>query len=388
MAAELTGLDPGLDFEQGPIRPPSEARSLLLRLTRNCPWNRCRFCPVYKGETFSRRSLDEIKADIDTVARMRDQLRVLSRTRGFEGRLTDEVVQEILSDGRLSHSYRSVAVWLYFGEGTVFLQDANSLLLKPSLLAEALHYLKGRLPEAGRVTTYARSATAAKRTVGELTVLREAGLDRVHVGLESGYDPLLAFMDKGMNADHHVAGGRNIKAAGIELSEYVMPGLGGRKWSREHALATADVLNRIDPDFIRLRSLRVLCGVELHDCMDAGTFERLTDDETVAEIRLFVRSLKGIRSTVASDHIMNLIETVEGKLPEDRGRMLETLDSYLDLDGRGRLLYRLGRRLGRCREPADLGQPELKTMLEETLRRIEAEGDPDVLLDRMADGMI
>jgi radical SAM superfamily enzyme YgiQ (UPF0313 family) len=381
-------LDHSLDFEQGPIRPPSEARSLLLRFTRNCPWNKCKFCPVYKGRTFSRRSLEEIKADIDIAAEMRGQILALSQSLSEGGRVGQRVVNAVFSEPGLSHAFYNVAAWLFYDTGAVFLQDANNLVMAPEVLAEALRYLREKLPEVRRVTTYGRSSTAAQRTVEELTMIRRAGLDRVHIGLETGYDPLLKFMNKGVTAAKQIKGGQNIKAAGLELSEYVMPGLGGKQWSREHALATAQVLNQINPDFIRLRTLRVPPRIELYQHLESGEFEKLSDDETVAEIRLFIASLKGITSYVASDHIMNLIETVSGRLPEDQERMLALLDGYLALPERDRLLYRLCRRMARCREPRDLDRLGLRPELEATLQRIESQADLEAVLSEMADSMV
>ncbi|MFH1035599.1 MAG: radical SAM protein [Pseudomonadota bacterium] len=381
-------LDSSLSFEQGPIRPPSEARSLLLRFTRNCPWNKCKFCPVYKRRAFSRRPLEEIKRDIDSAAAMSEQIKALSWQMDCGGHVDDSVVQAVFGNPGLSDSFRNVAAWLYYGTGNVFLQDANNLVMEPTALAEALVYLRSKLPEVQRITSYARSSTAAQRSVEELTMIRQAGLDRIHIGLETGYDPLLKFMNKGVTAAKQVQGGRNVKAAGMELSEYVMPGLGGKKWWREHAEATAAVLNQIDPDFIRLRTLRVPERIELYQDLVAGNFEKPGDDETVAEIRLFIASLQGIHSYLASDHIMNLIETVEGRLPQDQEDMLSQLDAYLALPARQRLLYRLCRRMGRCREPQDVRRLGLEPSLEATLRRIESQDDPERVLSEMADQMI
>jgi hypothetical protein len=381
-------LDPVLDFEQGPIRPPSEARSLLLRFTRNCPWNKCEFCPVYKRHTFSRRSLAEIKADIDTAATMRNQIKALSWELGEGGRVENRTVQTVFSGHRLSDAFRNVAAWLYYGTGNVFLQDANNLVLEPEVLAEAVAHLRASLPEAQRVTSYARSSSAARLGVDDLTYIRRAGLDRVHIGMETAYDPLLKFIKKGVIAAKQIEGGRKIKAAGLELSEYVMPGLGGQRWSREHAAHTAQALNQINPDFIRLRTLRVPDRVELFRRLQRGEFVKLSDDDTIREIRTFIATLAGITSYLASDHIMNLIETVEGRLPEDQGHLLAILDDYLALPERARLKYRLCRRMGRCREPRDVERLCLDSQLESELTQIEAQGDPEQILTEMADSMI
>ena len=380
-------LDSSLKFEQGPIRPPSEAKSLLLRFTRGCPWNKCKFCGTFRRFKFTRRTVEEIKADIDTAAQMRKEILQISWAMGEAGRVSDAVVQRVFQDPGLSDSFRNVAAWLYYGTGNVFLQDANNPVLNPQKFAEVLRYLREKVPEVQRVTTYARSSTMAQRTVEELTMIKQAGLDRVHIGLETGYDTLLKFMNKGVTAAKHIAGGLNVKAAGLELSEYVMPGLGGTRWWQEHALHTAEVLNQIDPDFIRLRSLRVPARLPLYKDVATGEFQRLSDDQTVEEIRLFVSNLKGIHSYLASDHMNNLIETVEGRLPQDQEKMLAALDSYLELSPHDRLLYRLCRRTGRCREPNDIPKYGLRGDLEATLRRIEAEGDPEQVLCELADRM-
>ena len=381
-------LDSSLKFEQGPIRPPSEAKSLLLRFTRGCPWNKCKFCGTYRKYKFNRRGLEEIKADIDAAARMREQILELSRDMGEGGDITDAVVQRVFQTPGLSDSFRNVAAWLYFKTGNVFLQDANQIVMNPQVFAEALGYLRKQIPEVGRVTTYARSSTAAQRTVDEFIMLRHAGLDRVHIGLETGYDPLLKFIKKGVTAAKHIEGGRNVKAAGLELSEYVMPGLGGKRWSKEHAEHTARVLNQIDPDFIRLRTLRVPERLELYKDLASGEFEMLGDDGVIEEIRLFISSLDGIHSQVVSDHIMNLIETVGGGLPRDRDAMLATLDGYLDMPDRDRMLYRLCRRMGKCREPNDLVRYGLRRDLESALCRIEEQGDAEEVLTELANRMI
>ena len=381
-------LDTSLDFEQGPIRPPSEAKSLLLRFTRNCPWNKCKFCPVYKRRTFSRRSLEEIKKDIDSAAKMRSQILELSESMGRGGKVDDAVVQAVFQNPSLSHAFRNVAAWLYYGTGNVFLQDANNLVMKPDALVEAIEYLRGKMPEVKRLTTYSRSSTAAQRSVEDLTRIRKAGLDRIHIGLETGYDPLLKFMKKGVTAAKQIEGGQRVKAAGMELSEYVMPGLGGERWWKEHAKATAEVLNQINPDFIRLRTLRVPERIELYQDLVSGEFTKNSDDQVVEEIRLFIATLDGIQSYVASDHIMNLIETVEGRLPDDKEKMLAVLDEYLEMPDEERLLYRLCRRMGRCREPNDIDRYGMRPGLEEALARVKTQGDPETILGEMADSMV
>jgi len=365
-------------FERGPIRPPSEAGSLLLRFTRNCPWNKCAFCPVYKGKEFSRRSLDEIRGDIDAVHNILEDLQGLSRSMGFDGAILRPVLNAVLSDSRYGACFREVAAWRFFERGTAFIQDANSLLLPTDVLAEALRYLKSRVPGIQRITSYARSGTLARKSPGELRELREAGLDRIHVGMESGSDRVLRFVRKGVTARQHVEGGRKVVESGMSLSEYIMPGLGGKAWSREHATETATVLNAIGPQFIRLRSLRIPPTAPLHEEMRSGAFIPLSDDDTVCEIRLLVDSLDGIGSTIASDHIMNLLPEVEGVLPRDKQQMLDVIDRYLALSEKDRLLFRLGRRGGALHSTSDLDDGETRSRLERARRELETETGMDL----------
>jgi radical SAM superfamily enzyme YgiQ (UPF0313 family) len=343
-----------LSFEQGPIRPPNEARSLLLRVTRNCPWNRCLFCPVYKNRKFSLRPVDEIKKDIQTARDMADDIKAVSWRLGYSGKINDQVISRLLEHSGCSQSYRSIAVWLYYGTGACFLQDADNLVMKTKDLADVLKFLREKFPEIIRVTTYSRSRTVVRKSVESLKQIREAGLDRIHIGLESGYDPILKFIKKGVSAAQHVEAGRRAMEAGLELSEYVMPGLGGQEMWREHAIETAKVLNKINPNFIRLRSLRVPKRVPLYEKLKDGSFIMQTDDMLVDEIRLFVETLNGITSTVTSDHIMNLLEEVSGKLPEDKNKMLDVIQRYQDLPDPERLIYRLGRRGGAYSSTDDL----------------------------------
>jgi len=254
-----------LCFEQGPIRPPSEAHSLLLRVTRNCPWNRCEFYHTYKEAKFSIRTAEEVKKDIDVVQEIISEIRALSWRYGFGGEIAAPLVNSILQDPkRDSDGFHSVGLWLYTGGRNIFLQDGDNLILKTSELVEMLEYLKRAFPSAERITTYARAKTVSREKVEELQDLSRAGLSRIHIGLETGYDPLLQFVKRGVTAQEHIEAGRRVKESGIFLSEYVILGLGGRGMWREHAAETARVLNQINPDFIRVRTLKVLKTMPLH----------------------------------------------------------------------------------------------------------------------------
>ncbi len=341
-----------LTMEKGPIRPPSESGSLLIRTTRNCPWNRCAFCHTYKGRKFEFRSVDEIKDEIRTAKAIADRLDDLC---GGAGRITQSIVDLIRTEGEFARdSIQSIAGWLYNGAESVFLQDADSLVMKTRQLVDVLKFLRENFPSVKHITSYCRSRTAVSKTPDEMKKLQEAGLTRLHIGMESGCDHVLDFMRKGTSASDHVTGCHRIKEAGISLCVYVMPGLGGRRWSREHADGTASVINRIDPDFIRLRSLHVARDSALFGMMESGLYEPLGDEETVGEIGRMIGALEGISSRVVSDHVLNLLEELEGKLPEDKPRLMAVIDRFFALTAEERLIFRLGRRKGIFRKLDDL----------------------------------
>jgi len=347
--------EPQLSFEQGPIRPPNEARSLLLRLTRNCPWNQCLFCPVYKGQKFSLRTAEEIKKDIQTARDIADDIKALSWRMGVSGLITNPIISHIISNNTYSSSYKSVALWLYYGTGECFLQDADNFIIKTKDFVDILRFLREKFPDLRRVTTYSRSRTLSRKSLTEMKEIKEAGLDRIHIGLESGYDPLLKLIKKGVTAAQHIDAGKKVIEAGMSLSEYIMPGLGGEAMWKEHAVETARVLGRINPHFIRLRSLRVPTHTLLYQKAKDGEFKMLTDDQVVEEIKLFIESLDdNITSTITSDHIMNLLEEVKGKLPEEKENMLNIIKKYQDLPETDRIVYRIGRRGGAYSSTADL----------------------------------
>ena len=322
-------------FELGPIRPPSEAFSLLIRVTRNCPWNRCKFCSLYKEKRFQLRSLDEIKRDIEIARLISDEIQELSQKYGYSGNV--ERVAGALIKSPPNEAYYNVALWLYAGGESSFLQDANTLIMRTGELIEVITFLKQTFPSLQRITSYARSKTAAKKGVDELVELREAGLSRLHIGLESGYDPLLQYLDKGVSAAEHIKGGRNVVESGISLSEYVILGLGGRQMWR--------VLNEIAPAFIRVRTLSVNRKMPLHEEIAKGAFIRATDEQIVEEERLLIEHLQ-CPSHFVSDHITNLLQEIEGELPRDKKRMLACLDRFITLSPEEKTNFKLGRRLG------------------------------------------
>ena len=341
-------------LETGPIRPPSEAESLLLRLTRNCTWNKCAFCHIYKGKEFSRRTVEEIKNEIDTIQKISDDLKKISNDLGRKGAIDREVlVKAVDKNISMQDEIYRIGSWIYSGAKTVFLQDANSMVMKTEDIVTILKYLKERFPSIERITTYARSKTVSKKTLEELKDLKSAGLTRLHIGMESGSDKVLEMMSKGVTAEDHISAGQKAMAAGFDLSVYFMPGLGGRELSDENALETARVINAINPTFIRIRTTVPVPGTPLHRMMTEKKWTPLSDEDKVRELRLLIENLDGITSTFLSDHIMNLLEDLGGDFPQGKKDMLMLIDDFLKMDKEDKENFIIGRRLGYLRYLSD-----------------------------------
>jgi len=275
-------------YELPPFRPPSEAYSMLLRVTRGCPWNRCKFCGMYKTMRFETRPVEEIKADIDAA-------------------------REFYGDRSMS----------------VFIGDADSPVIKTDYFVEILQYLRSRLSKIDRVTSYGRAKTLAKIAPEKIKRLAEAGLDRLHLGLETGDPELLKFINKGATPEQMIKAGRKVKEAGIELSEYLMLGLGGADGWESHARESAAVLNAIDPDFIRVRTMTLIPGTPLYEAYENGEYKPANILEMLLEERLLIECLEGISSEFHSDHVSNVVP-VYGKFMDDKAEMLETLAPIIE----------------------------------------------------------
>jgi len=363
-------------FELGPIRPPSEAYSLLIRATRNCPWNRCQFCPVYKEQKFELRPASDVVKDIETAKAIAEEIKELGWKMGYGGRLRD-VAATIYNGYQHNASICNVALWLWAGGKSAFLQDANTLIMRTPDLVRVVSFLKQSFPELNRITSYARSKTAAKKSLEELREIKDAGLSRLHIGLESGSSIVLNYMEKGVTAEEHIIGGKKVKEAGISLCEYVMPGLGGKKMSSEHISGTAAVLNEIDPDYIRLRTLHIHQGIPLWSKVESGDFEIQTEDEIVEEIGKLIEKLE-VTSELKSDHILNLLPEIEGKFPEAKSACLNTINRYLTLPDRERLNFRLGRRTGYYEKLDDIYNAPKHQKVDEAIETITSQAPDEV----------
>ena len=324
-------------IELGPIRPVAEARSLLIRTTRGCPWNQCHFCVNYKGMDFSIRSLDDILKDIETV-------------------------KEYYGD----HPFESC-----------FLQDGDSFIMKTDELIIILHSLKKHFPTLKRITSYGRAATMVSKSLQEMKDICEAGLNRLYCGFESGSDIVLKNVNKGTTAKELIKAGTMAKEAGMEISEFVIMGLGGKELWEEHAIQSAKVLNKIDPDFIRVRTIGVKVGSELETSMKTGQYTLQSEEEIIIEQKKLLEGLEGIQSYYSNDHAVNLLVEVEGKLPEDKEKMLSTINKYLNLSKKDKTYFNLGRRLGYYIDFDDL-ENNRNISLENKINKIQTESDRNI----------
>lgn len=336
-----------MSFAVGMYRPPSEggSASLLLRITENCPWNKCTFCEMYKRQPFVYRSVEDIKADIDHVKAIRDEITAVSENAGQGGRINGEVWRVLLSvDPYLYENQCFVTVfnWLYSGGRTAFLQDADSMIMRPAEFVEVLKYLRKTLSTLTRVTSYTRSKTLAQRKPEDLKAIREAGLDRIHVGLETGDDELLKIVRKGVTSAEQIEGGKKAMTAGFQLSEYWMPDLGGRERWWQHAENTARVLNEINPHYIRSRPFVPRCGTPIFDDYEQGRLHISSPHERLEELRVMIEELN-VTSRVCFDHNMNSWTNKRGgllfhqdyegyKFPEEKPVVLELIREGLKVD--------------------------------------------------------
>lgn len=281
-------------YDYPPFRPPNEANSALIRITRGCPWNRCEFCAMYKHLKFESKPLQEVKKDVEQARQV------------------------------------------YGVADTIFLGDSDNLVHKD--LPEIVAFIRKTFPETQRITTYARAKTILHRKMEYLKTVRKAGLDRLHLGLESGDAIVLERLNKGAKPEEMVQAGKKAKAAGFEVSFYVLSGAGGKDRWQEHAKKSARVLNAAQPEFIRLRTLTIQHRTPLDEKLRKGEFALTPPLERLDEVKLFLETLDVKNCFLASDHLTNYLwagnsiiyRGVAGALPDDKERMLARVKASID----------------------------------------------------------
>jgi len=271
-------------------RPPSESDSLIIQATIGCPHNRCSFCNMYRDRKFRIRPLIDIIADLELA----------------------------------KAKYGTTVEKIFFSDG-------NTILMKTDDLLKLLHHCNKLFPNLKRVTMYGSAQYINLKTLDEFIKLRSAGLSRIHCGMESGDNDVLKLMNKGFTMEEMYKAGTLIKKANIELSLYYIVGLGGTVLSNKHAINSSKLINEINPDFIRLRTLIPFEDTPLYKLYIENKFKILNPHDALRETRLFVDTLDNITSNFLSDHVSNHCK-VNGKLPEDKHKVLKELDDSLSLD--------------------------------------------------------
>ncbi len=384
-------------IEIGPMGPIGEGEALILRVNRNCPWNRCLFCPVYKGKKFGLRSVTEVKADIDATGRVRDLLEAISWEMGLNGRIKGEAIRELvtrhpdiygsyaagMTDPQLRalQSLGNMANWFLHGSRRVFLQDADALITKPGDLAEVITHLRKTFPTIETVTAYARSKTCSKRTPSELQELKDAGLSWTFVGIESGCNSVLDSMKKGVTKAEHIEGSRKIMAAGIKMAAFVMPGLAGddANLSRKHIEETAEVLNEVRPTEVRVRSLAVIEGTPLHEKWKEREFDPPSDTVMIEELKALIEGIS-FDCIFETLQMTNPLFSVRGSFSRKRESMLDMIDRYLALPPLEKSRFLLHRFVEEgylaCVESWGKCDAGLKNMIKDAIRAVKEES-PD-----------
>ncbi len=282
-----------LAYDFPPFRPPNEAQSALIRVTRGCPWNRCVFCAMYKHLAFEQKPLEEIKTDV---------------------RLAREI---------------------YGKAKSIFLGDSDNLVHRD--LPEIVAFIRRIFPEAERVTSYARARTILRNKIEDLVATRKSGLNRLHLGLESGDPITLKKLGKGTTPNQMIKAGQKAKKAGFEVSFYVISGAGGKERWREHARESARVLNLARPEFIRLRTLTIQHGTPLEEKLRKREFNLIPPLERIKEVKSFIQRLNLKDCYLASDHLTNYLwaghaiiyRGISGHLPQEKMAMLEKVHKAL-----------------------------------------------------------
>lgn len=268
------------------FRPPAEGGSLIVRVTDGCPHNQCVFCGMYKGVRYHAHGENDIRNRIIEKARCRPNA------------------------------------------SRVFLADGDVMALGARRLRDILLELAAHLPQLARVSVYANGTSILACSAPELEELRRLKLHTLYMGLESGDPETLEQMRKPDSVSQMVEAGRRAQACGLRMSVMVLLGLGGPERSDEHARATAQALNRMQPRL--LAALRVIptLNTELFQQMQSGSFHMLSEHAVLCELRNLVSGLELRHCVFRANHTSNVVP-VEARLPRDKERLLADLDELI-----------------------------------------------------------
>ncbi len=279
-------------YEGRVFRPPSEANALIVQATIGCSWNHCTYCDMYRDKSFRIRELAETLAEIDAAG----------------ARFGGEVEK-------------------------LFVADGDALVLPTDHWLALLARARQRFPDLRRVSCYAMAGNVLVKSDHELRTLRAAGLSLIYIGPESGDDVTLKRIAKGDDAAAHVEAAQRARAAGIELSVIALLGIAMER-SDEHARATADLITRMDPAYVSALTVTVVPATPLARLAERGRFAVPAVPALLGELRTMVAHANPRRAVFRTNHASNYLP-LSGQLPDDRDRILATIDAALD--GRIRL---------------------------------------------------
>ncbi|MFW9964271.1 MAG: radical SAM protein [Candidatus Sifarchaeia archaeon] len=284
-----------LPYEGSIWRPPSEARSLILQATVGCSHNACIFCVSYKQKKYRVRGAEGIQSDLD--------------------KLPNEYKQRVRR---------------------VFLADGNALAISTAQLIETLNVLQSELPLLERVGVYGYARDVRDKTVDDLRVIKDAGLGIVYLGLETGDDELLNWARKGVDSKENIEVCKKIRDAGIPLSLTIILGLGGLEQSERHALATAKVLNEIDPEYIGALTLMTPPGTRISEMIQNREFEPMDPMDILVELKILVEGLELTNCVFRTNHASNYLP-IRGTLSRDKEAIVQVLSDTIGSDDKSRL---------------------------------------------------
>lgn len=275
-----------MQYEGLIIRPPSEASSLILQVTVGCSHNRCIFCPAYKAKRFRIKSLQEIRSEIDDAHSFFPALR------------------------------------------RVFLADGDALIIPQARLLEILNHLHLRFPILQRIGSYANVKSILRKSIPELRELRERKLGILYLGIESGDDQTLSAVRKGATFDTIVEAASRVKEAGIKLSVTVLLGVGGKERSGMHALRTAELLTRIQPEYVGALTLMLIPEAPIYSMVEEGLFALPSPFELLGELRTMIAASELKNCLFFSNHASNYFP-IKARLPRDKEKCVHMLDRVL-----------------------------------------------------------
>lgn len=274
-------------YEGRIYRPPSEADALIVQATIGCSWNHCTYCDMYSDKTFRVRELADVLADLDAAAQQ-----------------VGPRVEKL------------------------FVADGDALVMPLDNWLPLLERARRGFPRLARVSCYAMARNILAKSAAELAELRAAGLSRFYIGPESGDDATLKSIAKGDDAAAHVEAAARARAAGIELSVILLLGIGGAR-AHEHAVGSAELVTKMDPEFVSALTVTVVPGTPLAKLADRGRFAVPPVPDLLRELRTIVDLARPRDAMFRTNHASNYLP-LGGRLPADRERIVATIDAALD----------------------------------------------------------